>query len=663
MKKFVRLSAAAGLCLTMALGSISCYGKTKTIGTSTSNATLGLADGATTETTTVEQKSSTGLKTENSIENQDNQKEETTEKTTEEETETTTAVYVMPVLGNSQSGKNSVYFTDVNSESFGWAVKFVDDITGRQIASGVGNNKFNPGGTIIRGDFAVFLSRTLGLKDVSVEVYGFSDVKETDYYNQYIANCNGNNIFDSTRTFFPEVAITRGDAMLYIYRGLLNEDLILGNGTTDCSMYTDGSEITNVEMQLAVGTLTKMGIVSGNDGKLNLNDTMNRAEMATIFSQTCTYLDKAKAVAAEKQEAQKEKEEAEKEAEQQINGNDYKSAKITETKSFDGEDASFANCTMDFASQKDSILTMANGNLSVNASTIKSYGYDAVALKEGGKAQITSSTVSASEANGVNISSSSRLQLNGSTIKADGKVTSMFGAVVKGGTLDLEESVISTDKFSSISLLGGSVLNIKDSSKVEVNGKGVSAIVVQGDDVSDNETDSTNTTSTEITVDNSKIITNKASLLQLKDCVASVVLSNSEISCDSVVNYDQNKVDQTYGSTLNLTLKNQELNGDIITDYKTNVNLHIGSGSVYKGSVDTDCRQMVNIELDSDGKLMLSGTSYVNKLILEDTALNNIDLGGNILYYNKNNPANDYLAAETYTLGSGEIVPFEGNQE
>ena len=166
MKKFLNLSVSACLCLAMALGSISCYGKTKSMGTSTKTSSVGA--GAETETTTQEQKSSTGLKTEGSANKEVTTKESTTEKTTEEDTETTTigsadSSTKINVISSNSTG-NSIYFSDVNKNSYGWSAQFVDDIASRKIASGVGNNKFNPGGTITRGDFAIFLSKTFELK-------------------------------------------------------------------------------------------------------------------------------------------------------------------------------------------------------------------------------------------------------------------------------------------------------------------------------------------------------------------------------------------------------------------------------------------------------------------------------------------------------------------
>ena len=41
MKKFLNLSVSACLCLAMVLGSISCYGKTKSMGTSTKTSSVG----------------------------------------------------------------------------------------------------------------------------------------------------------------------------------------------------------------------------------------------------------------------------------------------------------------------------------------------------------------------------------------------------------------------------------------------------------------------------------------------------------------------------------------------------------------------------------------------------------------------------------------------
>ena len=251
-------------------------------------------------------------------------------------------------------------------------------------------------------------------------------------------------------------------------------------------------------LQLAAGTLTKMGIVSGSNGKLNINDTMTRAEMATIFSKTCSYIDTAKEMLADKEQAKKDKEEADKNAEQEIQGNDYKKTTVTESKAYDGEDASFTNCTIDFASQKDSVLKMANGTLGVFGSTVKSYGYDAIVVSDNGRANVENSTVSASEANTLNIDS---------TIKSDGKITTMFGAVVKGGTLELDKSTIATSKFSSVSLLGGSTFEMSNGSKLEVTDKGVTPIVIAGNEVSKGEVDDTNTNSTNISY--TEIITHK----------------------------------------------------------------------------------------------------------------------------------------------------------
>ena len=130
MKKFLNLSVSACLCLAMVLGSISCYGKTKSMGTSTKTSSVGAEGSANKEVTT---------------------KESTTEKTTEEDTETTTigsadSSTKINVISSNSTG-NSIYFSDVNKNSYGWSAQFVDDIASRKIASGVGNNKFNPGGT------------------------------------------------------------------------------------------------------------------------------------------------------------------------------------------------------------------------------------------------------------------------------------------------------------------------------------------------------------------------------------------------------------------------------------------------------------------------------------------------------------------------------------
>ncbi|WP_410771128.1 alpha-amylase family glycosyl hydrolase [Fontibacillus sp. BL9] len=77
-------------------------------------------------------------------------------------------------------------FSDVTS---GWAKEYVELLAARHIASGVDAERFNPKGSVTRGEFAAFLGRTLGL-DAEGRHFNLSDVAQDSYYAGYVAELN-----------------------------------------------------------------------------------------------------------------------------------------------------------------------------------------------------------------------------------------------------------------------------------------------------------------------------------------------------------------------------------------------------------------------------------------------------------------------------------------
>ena len=114
--------------------------------------------------------------------------------------------------------KASKFFTDVNENSYGWAVSYIDYIAERGIANGVGDNKYAPGNTIERGDYTIFISKIFNLKNADEFIFSFKDVPADSYYCDAITNAKSQGIITESNMFYPEEYITRIDTALQIFQ-------------------------------------------------------------------------------------------------------------------------------------------------------------------------------------------------------------------------------------------------------------------------------------------------------------------------------------------------------------------------------------------------------------------------------------------------------------
>ena len=186
----------------------------------------------------------------------------------------------------SSSGSGSQYFTDVDS-SYSWAVLYVDTLYSTSVITGEtaadGTKRFNPGTSITRGDFMLYLSRALNLTSSSVSG-NFSDVPAGSYYYDAIAAAKALDIAQgSDNKFYPNSTITREDAMVLALRAMNKSGYAIGAGDlSNLSAYADNASVSSYAKE-AVAALIKSGIINGNDGKIYPKSTITRAEAATVI--------------------------------------------------------------------------------------------------------------------------------------------------------------------------------------------------------------------------------------------------------------------------------------------------------------------------------------------------------------------------------------------
>ena len=83
------------------------------------------------------------------------------------------------------------------------------------------------------------------------------------------------------------------------------------------------------------------------------------------------------------------------------------------------------------------------------------------------------------------------------------------------------------------------------------------------------------------------------------------------------------------GGKVNLYLNDQTLDGDIIVDSVSSLNMYLASGTVYTGVVNADNEGEVYVQIESGSKWVLTADSYISSLTCDADA---IDLNGHTLY-------------------------------
>ena len=143
-----------------------------------------------------------------------------------------------------------------------------------------------------------------------------------------------------------------------------------------------------------------------------------------------------------------------------------------------------------------------------------------------------------------------------------------------------------------------------------------------------------NNTAANITLENAEIVNQDSSGVFLRACAAGWGTEGSN------------------GGKVNLYLSNQTLNGDIVVDSVSVLNMYMAAKSTYTGAVNADNKGQVYVEIASGSKWVLTGDSYVTSLKCD---ADSIDLNGHKLYINgteyKAGTASDGTAI-TITSGS-----------
>ncbi|MFE8697851.1 S-layer homology domain-containing protein [Cytobacillus sp. FJAT-53684] len=209
----------------------------------------------------------------------------------------TTIPWTMDIQGtnafiNAQvTGEGSISFIQ-NKQTFAdvkdnyWGKQSISDAAAKLFVLGKGNKQFDPENKVTRAEYPTILLRVAGLMNKDAES-NFSDVGEDAWFNRSVAIASEMGIVNgvSPTSYSPQATLSRIEGMTMV--GRLFSTLELGEDLDDKEVdkilksFKDEKSIPDWARKATALTI-KQGIIVGENGKINSQNPLTRAQAAAI---------------------------------------------------------------------------------------------------------------------------------------------------------------------------------------------------------------------------------------------------------------------------------------------------------------------------------------------------------------------------------------------
>ena len=264
------------------------------------------------------------------------------------------------------------------------------------------------------------------------------------------------------------------------------------------------------------------------------------------------------------------------------------------------------------------IMTTGGGVMNANNLEIETSGISSAAIRSdrgGGKVTVSGGTYKTTGQGSPTIYSTADITVNDATLIA----TASEGVVIEGKN---SVTLNNCDLTDTNNKLNGQSTTYKNIFLYQS---------MSGDAASGNS---------EFTATNSKITTNNGDSFYVTNTTATINLSNNTITNnDNSGNFLRIKADSwgnsgSNGGDVTLNMTNQKVNGNIVVDNISTLNMTMKNNSYFEGSINSDNQaKEISLTIDSSSKIKLMADSYVTSLN-DDTTYSNIDFNGYKLYVN-----------------------------
>jgi len=176
---------------------------------------------------------------------------------------------------------SEVKFSDVPDSH--WAKSYIEELAGKGILNGVGNNMFAPDVNVTREQFAKIIAEAFGIVNENAKC-DFADVESGSWYAVYVASVYEKGIVNGMGdgSFGTGRSISRQDMATMIVRAAKACSVNLG--TVSSHAYNDSHNIADYAKE-AVALLVGADVVSGfEDNTFRPTQNSTRAQVAKIVS-------------------------------------------------------------------------------------------------------------------------------------------------------------------------------------------------------------------------------------------------------------------------------------------------------------------------------------------------------------------------------------------
>lgn len=337
-----------------------------------------------------------------------------------------------------------------------------------------------------------------------------------------------------------------------------------------------------------------------------------------------------------------------------------------------GDNTSFYGTNSAILAKDGANLTIKNANITTDATGangVFSYGGSATTSNQssdGTTVNISDSTITTSKDNsgGIMTTGGGIMNVENLTIATAGTSSAAIRSDRGGGIVTVDKGTYKTSGKGSPTIYSTADITVKNATLTATASEGVviegkNSVTLENVDLIDtnNTLNGQSTTYKNIflyqsmsgdaasgeavfTSKDSKITTNKGDSFYVTNTTATINLENNTIiNNDSTGNFLRIQADSwgksgSNGGTVTLNMTNQSVTGNIVVDSISSLTMNLANNSSFKGAINSENTGEVNLTLDKDSSITLTGDTYVDTLTNADSTNSNIHLNGYKLYVN-----------------------------
>ncbi len=337
-----------------------------------------------------------------------------------------------------------------------------------------------------------------------------------------------------------------------------------------------------------------------------------------------------------------------------------------------GDNTSFYGTNSAVIAKSGATLNIENANITTDATGangVFSYGGSATtnnSSSDNTTANISNSTITTTKDNsgGIMTTGGGIMNATNLTINTAGTSSAAIRSDRGGGTVNVDKGTYKTTGKGSPAIYSTADITVKNATLIATASEGVviegkNSVTLENVELIDtnNTLNGQSTTYKNIflyqsmsgdaangeatfTANNSTITTNKGDSFYVTNTTATISLENNKIvNNDSTGNFLRIQKDSwgnsgSNGGVVTLNLTNQEANGNIVVDEISTLKINMKSSN-YKGTINnSNTAKSIDLVLDENSTITLTGDSYVSSLSNSNKTNSNIILNGYKLYVN-----------------------------